>query len=183
MIDSDRVAPRTPLLPTLGSVRHLHAAPTPSVFSVSPRGRHQRVLVRSHGKGGRLLTGLWTIAGSQSRPATAVKAKPFDGIQKVLRTRTHPVRSRSRSGCVVKCRFVLRMGVVKSLIQNPAYSPPSTHLLYPKGRKLRAPRLRALPSVWQRREAWRTRFNAAASTAPAHFGFTDYVKERARARA
>jgi len=73
------------------------------------------------------LTGLWTIAGSQSRPATAVKAKPFDGIQKVLRTSTHPVRSRSRSGCVVTGRFVLRMGVVKSLIQNPAYAPSSAH--------------------------------------------------------
>jgi hypothetical protein len=52
-------------------------------------------------------------------------------IQKVLRTSTHAVRSRTRSGGVVRCRFVFRTGRVISLTQNPAYSPPSTHLLYP----------------------------------------------------
>jgi hypothetical protein len=64
------------------------------------------------------------------------------GRQKVLRTSTHPVRSRSQSLYVIGCCFVFTTGRSISPIQNPAYSPPSAHLLYPQSRKLRAAKLR-----------------------------------------
>jgi hypothetical protein len=41
----------------------------------------------------------------------------------------YSVRSRSQSLGVIGCRFVFRTGRVISPIQNPAYSPPPTHLL------------------------------------------------------
>jgi hypothetical protein len=59
-------------------------------------------------------------------------------IQKVLRTSTHPVRSRTQSEDVVRCRFVFEVGGANSPIQNPAYAPPSAHLLYPQKRQVAA---------------------------------------------
>jgi hypothetical protein len=45
-----------------------------------------------------------------------------------VRTSTHPVRSRTQSQGVVRCRFVFTRGGLNSRIQNPTYSPLSTHL-------------------------------------------------------
>ena len=46
----------------------------------------------------------------------------------MLRTSTHPVRNRPQSLDVVRCRFRFRMTDLISPMQNPAYSPPSTHI-------------------------------------------------------
>jgi len=56
-----------------------------------------------------------------------LQSRPW--IQNVLRTSTHPVRSRTQSDGVVRCRFVFKVGGSNSPTQNPAYSPPSAHLI------------------------------------------------------
>ena len=48
---------------------------------------------------------------------------PGGGRQKVWRISTHPVRSRTQSLGVVRCRSVFRMGLAISPTQNPAYCP------------------------------------------------------------
>src|SRR3989449_10547496 len=80
-----------------------------------------------------------------------------------LRTSTHLIRSRIVSLRVVRCRPVFEMAKLNSQNQNPAYSPPSARLLYPSDRRFAGCRLRLLLQVEQRRGAWRTRYNDAAS--------------------
>jgi len=53
------------------------------------------------------------------------------GIQKILRTSTHLVRSRIVSLRVVRCRPAFEIAKLNSQNQNPAYAPLSAHLLYP----------------------------------------------------
>jgi hypothetical protein len=62
------------------------------------------------------------------------------GRQKVWRTSTHPVRRRTQSRGVVRCRSVFRRGRVELPDTEPGLWPLSAYLLYPKSRESRVAR-------------------------------------------
>jgi hypothetical protein len=61
------------------------------------------------------------------------------GRQKVWRTSTHPVRSRTQSRGVVRCRSVFRRGGSNSPTQNPAYRRSRPTFCIPKTASCESP--------------------------------------------